>query len=203
MDTEEQQVERIKEFWQEHGKGLVAGAIIGFGLFYGWRYYDAQTIANQESASEQFEVVSAQLAEGGEEAAVAAQDFLQNSGDSSYAMLAAFALAQQAVEQNDYATAVSALQHVRDNGELTLRSIADVRQARILLAQQQYDAALNALNTEKAPGFGAVVAELRGDVLLAQGDQDGAREAYQAAVDSAENVSGTLQLKLDNLAVNS
>ena len=203
MDTEEQQVERIKEFWQEHGKGLVAGAIIGFGLFYGWRYYDAQTIANQESASEQFEVVSAQLAEGGEEAAVAAQDFLQNSGDSSYAMLAAFALAQQAVEQNDYATAVSALQHVRDNGELTLRSIADVRQARILLAQQQYDAALNALNTEKAQGFGSVVAELRGDVLLAQGDQDGAREAYQAAVDSAENISGTLQLKLDNLAVNS
>ena len=32
--TEEQQVERIKEFWKEHGKGIVAGAVIGFGLFY-------------------------------------------------------------------------------------------------------------------------------------------------------------------------
>ncbi|HAS13965.1 MAG TPA: hypothetical protein DCS01_01545, partial [Idiomarina abyssalis] len=36
---EEQQVERLKEFWKEHGKGIVAGVVIGFGLFYGWRYY--------------------------------------------------------------------------------------------------------------------------------------------------------------------
>lgn len=30
---EEQQVERLKEFWKEHGKGIVAGVVIGFGLF--------------------------------------------------------------------------------------------------------------------------------------------------------------------------
>ena len=50
--------------------------------------------------------------------------------------------------------------------------------------------------------FGAMFAELRGDILLAKGDQEGAREAYLAAREQGEeNRSGVLQLKLADLGV--
>lgn len=201
METEDQQLERLKEFWNEHGKGIVAGIVIGFGLFYGWRYYDAQTIANQEAASEQYSVLSAQLTNGEENASTNVQAFLQEQGDSAYALMAALELAKQAVEQDDFATAVSALQHVRDNGDNVMRTIASVRQARVLLAQEQYDAALNALNGEHPEGFTVVIEELRGDIHVAQGDTDSARSAYERALSEANGGTGTIELKLNNLAV--
>lgn len=209
METEDQQVERLKEFWNEHGKGLVAGAIIGFGLFYGWRYYDASVTEAKEAASERFNEVTAQFDsnEAGDKAVAIenAQAFINEKGDTTYAHLTALQLAKEAVSNGDLATAVSALQQVRDNAEPELRAIADIRQARVLLAQQQYDAALAALATQKPASFTAVVAELRGDVLVETGDIEGARAAYQLAVDedTAASMAGnsTAKLKLQNLAV--
>src|SRR5690554_7673409 len=150
METEEQQVERIKQFWNEHGKGIVAGLVIGFALFYGWRYYDAQTRAGKEAASEQFESVLVQLESEQEGSMAAAQEFLTANSDKTYAHMAAFVLAKHAVEHNDYATAVSALQTVRDNAKPSLRAVAASRQARALLAQQQYGAALAAANAAES-----------------------------------------------------
>ena len=44
--------------------------------------------------------------------------------------------------------------------------------------------------------------ELRGDILLAQGDKEGAREAYLAAREqSQQGRSGILELKLADLGV--
>ncbi|PAR85254.1 YfgM family protein, partial [Vibrio cholerae] len=38
-DTEEQQVEAIKDWWKENGKAVIFGAVIGLGGLFGWRYY--------------------------------------------------------------------------------------------------------------------------------------------------------------------
>ena len=61
------------------------------------------------------------------------------------------------------------------------RSIARLRLAGLLLDAKQYDAALKALDAASAKEFAALVADRRGDVLLAQGKNDEARAAYQAA----------------------
>ena len=198
METEDQQVERIKQFWSEHGKGIVAGLVIGFGLFYGWRYYDAQTRAAQEAASEQFESVIVQLESEQEGSMATAQEFLTANSGETYAHLAAFELAKHAVEHNDYATAVSALQVVRDNAEPALRAVADLRQARVLLAQEQFDTALAAAKAaESVAPFKAQAAELQGDILLAKGDTTGARAAYQAAIDAGSQ--GLAEIKLNSI----
>ena len=197
METEEQQIERLKDFWNEHGKGIVAGLVVGFALFYGWRYYDAQTMAKQEAASQQFESVLVQLEADQENSLASAQEFVANN-DTTYAHLAALELAKQAVSKNDYATAVSALQTVRDNAEPALRAIADIRQARVLFAQEQYDAALAAAQAaESVTAFAAQAAELKGDILLAKGDNQGARAAYQAAIDAGSQ--GLAEIKLNSI----
>ncbi len=203
METEDQQIQRIKDFWHEHGKGIIAGLVIGFGLFYGWRYYDAHTMAQKEAASERFETIIAQLEAGDEQAQVEAQSFIQDNSGDTYAHLLAFELAKQAVEAGELATAVSALQQVRDNASGELKAVADVRQARVLLAQEQHDAALNAIANTNEEGFTAMVAELRGDILLAQGDQAGARTAYQAALDASDNNAPLAEIKLNSIPAES
>ncbi|WP_417665735.1 YfgM family protein [Pseudidiomarina sp.] len=201
METEDQQIERIKQFWNEHGKGIIAGLIVGFGLFYGWRYYDAQTRANQEEASQQFESILVQLEAGQENSMTAAQEFVTNS-DTTYAQLAALELAKHAVDNNDYATAISALQSVRDSAEPAIRAVADIRQARLLLAQEQYDAAMAAAQAaESVTAFKAQAAELKGDILLAQGDTTGARSAYQAALDAG--AESLVEIKLNSIVAGS
>lgn len=204
METEDQQVERIKEFWNEHGKGIIAGLVIGFAIFYGWRYYDAKVMADKEAMSEQFAQVMTALASDAETATVDAQSFLQANSSNTYAHLAALELARKAVEANDLATAVSALQSVRDNAKGPLKAVADVRQARVLNAQGQYDAALAAIaGTDAVAGFKVVVLELRGDILLGKGDNAGARAAYQAAIDADTEASSLAEIKLKSIPAES
>lgn len=202
METEEQQIEQLKTFWKEHGKGIVAGLVIGFGLFYGWRYYDAHTLASQEAQSEQYQQIVAQLEAGNSEAMTSAKQFVEAEKGSAYATLAAFELAQDAIDQGDLDTAITALQTARDNETGALKFVADLRQARLLLAQEQYDAALAALTeVSKAKGFASKAAELRGDVLLAQGNSAGARQAYQEAIAAAEDDGSTVlvETKLNSI----
>lgn len=186
METEEQQVEQIKAFWKEHGKGIVAGLVIGFALFYGWRYYDAQTLAKQEAQSEQYEQVVAQLEANGGEALDSAQSFVSEASGSTYATLAAFEVARKAAEVGDLAAAISALENTQTNADGVLKHVASMRLARLQMAQENYAAALSALEQlAQVEGFQAKAAELRGDVLLAQGDVQGARQAYQDAIAAA------------------
>ncbi len=61
------------------------------------------------------------------------------------------------------------------------RSVARLRLAGLLLQAKDYDGALKQLDAAKAPTFAALVADRRGDVLLAQGKSAEARAAYEAA----------------------
>ena len=61
------------------------------------------------------------------------------------------------------------------------RTVARFRLAGLQFEAKDYDGALKSLDAATAPSFAALVADRRGDVLLAQGKADEARKAYQAA----------------------
>ena len=66
----------------------------------------------------------------------------------------------------------------------------------------QLEAALSRLSTQPQ-GFESLYLEMRGDVLLAQGDRSGAHDAYRdalAALDPAAPNRLLLQFKIDDLA---
>ena len=75
------------------------------------------------------------------------------------------------------------------------------RIARVNMELKQYDAALKALEGVSNPGYKARVAELKGDIYLAQGNVDKARVEYQTAADveGAES-NNILKMKIDDLA---
>jgi predicted negative regulator of RcsB-dependent stress response len=59
--------------------------------------------------------------------------------------------------------------------------VARLRLAGLLLQAKDYEGALKQLDGAKAPTFEALVADRRGDALMAQGKPAEARAAYQAA----------------------
>ena len=78
--------------------------------------------------------------------------------------------------------AKASLAWVAENAvEEEMRTIARMRLAAVLADAKQYDEALKTLDAAKAAGFEGLVADRRGDVLLAQGKKDEARSAYQTA----------------------
>ena len=53
--TEEEQVEAIKKWWNENGKSIIAGIIIGITAIFGWRGYENHTAMQAKAASMLYE----------------------------------------------------------------------------------------------------------------------------------------------------
>ena len=77
-NSEEQQVEAIKSWWQENGKSIVAGVIIGFVGLFGWRYYNDYTRQQSEAAAAEYQQVMQSLSEQHEKAFDAVSQFIKN-----------------------------------------------------------------------------------------------------------------------------
>ena len=199
-DTEEQQVEAIKDWWKENGKSVILGAVIGLGGLFGWRYYQDSVTTAQETASESYTKAVQQLAENNTEGEAALQAFIDANNESQYAVLAALQLAKVQVEAGEFDEALAQLESAKSATEdQALSSVITFRLARLKLEQSDFDAALAELSSITDDSWSGRVAELKGDILLRKGDSEGAYTAYVEA-QQAEDVSQTLQMKLDDLA---
>lgn len=202
---EEAQVAALKKWWQENWIALAAGLVIGLGAIFGWQSWQQHKVNEAAAASRIFEDMNkAHLAKQNEQVAELGETLLKQYGSTPYAAAAALKLAAVAVEANQLDMAVSRLswvvQHSSDAG---LKSLAQLRQARVLWAQEKADEALKLLNSD-AGVYGALYEELRGDIQLAKGDRPAAQQAYRKALDTAAEddraIRESLRRKLDDLA---
>lgn len=199
-DTEEQQVEAIKDWWKENGKSVILGAVVGLGGLFGWRYYQDSVTAAQESASESYTKAVQQLADNDADGKAALQSFIDANKDTQYAVLAALQLAKVQVEASEFDQALAQLEWAKSATEdQALTSVIAFRIARLKLEQGNFDAALAELSAISDESWAGRVAELKGDILLRKGDSESAYTAYVEA-QQAEDASQTLQMKLDDLA---
>jgi predicted negative regulator of RcsB-dependent stress response len=199
-ETEEQQVEAIKRFWKENGLALVIGALLGFGGLLGWRYYNDSQIEAKEQASFAYEKVSEELLKG-EVGLSQANTFIENHRDTGYAMLMALEMAQQSIERKDLSEAAKQLEFVTNNAKLSaIKSVAQVRLARIQIQQGKLELALASADQVTDLAFKGQSQEIKGDVYQAQQLFDKARAAYSAALETNKR-DQILKMKLDNLAI--
>ena len=95
------------------------------------------------------------------------------------------------------------LQWVIDHaGEDTLKDVARLRLAALLLDEKNYADALKLLDAKHPDSFDGLYADLRGDVLSAQGKTDEARSSYKLAyekIDAQSMYRNLIQMKLDAL----
>ena len=204
--TEEQQVEAIKKFWQENGTNIIIGAVLGFGGFGGWNWYKDQQISEKEAASAQYEEFVNVAAEENVNSDSLNQElakFTAAHGESGYNIFVQLVAAKQAVTDGKFEQAEKSLAAAaKQTEDESLKSLILVRQARVQVQLEKFDAALSTLGTVTNEAFAATASELKGDVYLAQGNADKARTEYQAAADKGGlEGNALLKMKLDDLAV--
>ncbi|MCJ2378403.1 YfgM family protein [Vibrio sp. ZSDZ34] len=199
-DSEEQQVEAIKDWWKENGKAVILGAVVGLGGLFGWRYYQDSVIEARETASEQYTQAIEAMATKGLEASSEVQAFINSDSSSEYTVLAALQLAKAQVEAGEFGQALEQLQWAQTKTkDPALTPLITFRIARLMTEQGDIEAANTELSKISDASWAGRVAEMRGDIALSQGDKDAAYSAYSEA-QQATDASQTLQLKLDDLA---
>ena len=153
MADDDEQLEAIKNWWNENGTSLVVTLVVVVAGVFGYQAWENQQEASAEQASVIYEdLVSAIVKESPLQALsdddISTGRFLagrlqdEHSG-SGYAQLATLLLAKLSVEAGDLSAAEKELRWVLDNGaDESLEPIVRLRLARVLLAQEQTDAAL-------------------------------------------------------------
>ncbi len=190
-DFEEQErIAELKAWWEDNRwyvLGAIVAAVVVFGGWQGWRWWN---VHQGESAAMLFRPVAEAAQQGGDKPdaaalAKAAQPLVDKHPDAYLASEAQLLVAKAAFEAGDLALARERLAWVVDHGPELLRPTARLRLAAVLLQQKKYDDALRTLDAVKEDSFAPLAADLRGDVMLAQGRRDEARAAYKVAVERA------------------
>ena len=202
--TEEEQVEAVKQWWRENGKSIIAGIAIGLTAIFGWRGWQNHTVIQAESASTLYQqMISASRNNNSEEVRVYAERITDDHQSTTYGTFATLMLAKLAAEGNDLAAAETHLRWVLANdSQAEIGHIARLRLARVLIADNKLEQALDTLSVSDKGKFVTRYEELRGDIFIQQGKNDEARQAYQTAlanIDSASEAQSILQMKLDEL----
>ncbi len=198
--SEEQQVEAIKRFWNQYGKAILGGVVIGLASLYGWRFYQAEQRASAEALSNSYAQLIEQQGNDAEWLAQA-QRFIGEQGSSNYAIFAALLSAKEAVNAGDLASASQHLNWAQQNSkDANIKAIAQIRLARVQRELGELAAALATINQTMPESFTAQQSELKGDILQANGDLPAAKSAFQQALTQAGSNAQLLQIKLDELA---
>lgn len=201
---EQEQLDELKAWWSDNGKLVILGvtlAVLVIAGFQGWRYYRHNQSLAAAALYEQLE--QAERAGDRKKVRDIAGEIAAKYGATPYGAFAALSAARVSFEGGDLAEAKSrltwALEHARRD---EIRDIARLRLAGVLLDEKNYEEALKLVEAKPEDSMAGLYADLKGDILLAQGKNADARKAYQQALDRSEAGSpyrATLQLKLDSL----
>ena len=200
--TEEQQVEAIKGYWEKNGNTIIAGIVLGFAGFIGFNFYQDNKLEQELALSDSYQALLAESEKDAEAFTADGQAFVQANAKSSYASLMALSLAKQAATHKDWAQVQQQLTLAIEKAPTDgIKAIASLRLARVQVQLEQYSEALATLAKPLPESFTAAVEEIKGDTYVLQGKKELARNAYQVAI-AADGLttSPALQMKLDDLA---
>ena len=184
-DLEEQeQLEELKTWWTMHGT-LVAGILVAVALavagWQGWNWWQRQQATQASAVFSTLQTAAAQR--NAKRTRTLAGELIDKYSSTSYAGLGALLAARVQVDAGDTMNARAQLawaaENARDPG---LRDLARLRLAAVMLDEKAYDDAMKQLAVEPAASFAPRFAELRGDILAAQGKSAEARNAYDLAL---------------------
>jgi predicted negative regulator of RcsB-dependent stress response len=194
--AQDDETEKLKQWWKRNGTGIVAGIVIGIGGvsgIQGWRIYqDYQT----GQASMYYEQMLVAVAKEDNETVVRAADTLVAShSETGYADIARLMLARLAADAGNHSQTEAALENLL----VVTKDPAMAHTARIRLAVLALQAGkpdrIKALAAEgQNEGFASQYQELLGDALAEVGDWGKAQQAYQTALATMASDSPAGQL---------
>ena len=202
--SEKEQWEWLKGWVRSNGLWIIAGVLVGAGILFGMRWWEARTdrIALEAGAKYQ-DILHALDSKDKTRAASLTTELERDYSGSPYVDQAHLLVARIAVEGGELDKASAALKTVMDQTkDKQLALVARLRLARVQLAQNKPDDAIATLDAVDSGAFKPRYQDARGDALFAKGDKAGALREYQQAREGSitQSVdSQTLDLKIGDL----
>ncbi len=184
LDLQEQeQLDALKAFWKQYGNLITWLLILLLGAFAAWNGWNWWQREQALKAGAMYDELDRSAQSGdAERAGRVFADLKERFGGTVQAAQGGLLAARVQHDKGQDEAARASLAWVAEKaGDEELRTIARLRLAGLLLQAKQFDDALKQLDAAAAPAFEALVADRRGDVLMAMGKRDEARAAYQKA----------------------
>lgn len=207
LDLEEQeQLDKLKAFWKQYGNLITWVIILVLGSYSAWTGWNWWQRDQAIKAAAMFdELDRAAQAGDAEKAARVFTDMKERFPRTVFTQQAALLAAKVQFDKGQVDAARATLDWVSANaGESEYRALGQLRLAGLQLDAKQFDAALKTLDAVASKDFDGLVADRRGDVLMAQGKRDEAKAQYQKAfdsLDSALDYRRLIEVKLAALGV--
>ena len=199
VNDEQQSLSALKQY----GGYIVSAIMLVLAGYFGWTYWQkhggnidtaaANDFAKIQSDQNNIETLTTQAASDTKPQAQLATaqtnlgkdlgEFVAKHDNSVYTWQALMLQAKQQTDKNDLKAAAATLQKasqltLKDEG---LKAIAILRQAQVLLSDNQADAAQKRLQSPLPAAFEASKLEILGDIANQQGDKKAAINHYQKA----------------------
>lgn len=202
--TEQEQVEAIKAWWNKHGRTIIIAIAAVLLSVLGWKYWQAEQYKQAANASAAYQQMMDSINANPEAAMEAGRVIVGEYPNTIYSTMASLAMGRIAVEQGDLDAAAAHLGAAAKQAEQQeLKLLAHLRLSKVLLAKGETEQALAELEGVESGSLAPVFAEQRGDILLARGDREAARDAYTNALAGYSDVPAKqemVQRKLNDLA---
>ena len=195
-------------YWQKHGGNIDTAAANDFAKIQSDQN-NIETLTTQAASDTK---PQAQLATAQTNLSKDLGEFVAKHDNSVYTWQALMLQAKQQTDKNDLKAAAATLQKasqltLNDDG---LKAIAILRQAQVLLSDNQADAAQKRLQSPLPAAFEASKLEILGDIANQQGDKKAAATHYQKAWQLIEQRNQTnpnpqdralLRIKMESLGL--
>lgn len=204
---EEEQIDAIKQWWQENKVSVIGAIVLTLGGSFGWSQYQDYTSATAIAAADTYDEILLERASGesADQLAMLADTIRDENGSIAFAEFAALQVAAAAAEEGNFEQAQIELEKVMAGVEVdsTLGQLAQLRLAKVKAALGQEEAAIAILELG-SDSFPVSYAQVLGDIHLAAGREAAALEAYQTAKAASLMLggqSGLIDLKVSGLSL--
>ena len=205
LDLEEQeQLDQLKTFWKQYGNlvtWLLIAVLAAYAAWNGWNWWQRDQAVKAGAMFDQLD--KAAQAGDADQAGRVFGDMKERYPRTAFTQQGGLLAAKVQFDKGQADAALATLGWVSGNAtETEYQTVARLRAAGVLMDQKKYDDALKQLDAATAPEFAALVADRRGDALLAQGKADDAKASYNKAwlaMDSKVEYRRLIEAKLTAL----
>ncbi len=204
-ESEDEQLEQLKGWLRDYGPSFIIGVVLALAIGFGWGYWQKRQLRISQSASLEYtRVLNDFVQDNLDDARTKAEHIISAYKRTPYALWSAMTLAKIDITENKFPEAKKHLQWVLDSAKDTsIKQTARVRLAKIYIAEDNADAALELLKTVDNKTFDGLTQDTKGDAYLAKGDKPAAITAYKNAISTLTNQGITppsfLTMKLQNV----
>ncbi len=207
VESDEEQLEVLKNWWKENGQSIVIAIVLGFIGIFGFQAWNEKVKNTAENASEIYQQIldlNARETKEKDEAIFKLGTKLKDDyGNSIYAVLASLVISKKHIESNDFELGIDQLRWAlnQDHGE-AMEDLIRVRLARVLASSNKPDEAFLILEKhEPQSAHLSIFEETKGDIFFQVGNLVSARESYQKAIANKRDDQSLalLELKLADI----